>query len=347
MTAPNRAARTGPRRVGSHQGSEVHEVTLTADGGLQAHILTFGAVIRDMSLPMAAGGRRSVVLGFPSFDPYPAHSPYFGALIGRYANRIAGGRFTLADQTHLLDRNENGTTTLHGGRGGFASRVWDIVDHSDRHVTLGLESPDGDQGFPGTLKVTCRYTLGPENRLEVALRARADRPTPVNLTQHSYFNLDGGRDLSDHLLVVHADSFTPVGSDKIPTGEIQSVAGTPFDLRQPRRLGDLEVALDHNFVLRSRPIDPLQMRPVADLTSPRANLQMRVRTTKPGAQIYDGHLLAVAVPGLGGRRYGAKAGLCIETQFFPDSPNRAKFPISIIGPDIEYEHATVFDFESI
>ena len=148
MTAQGRSVGSGPRHVGTHQGREVQEVTLTAEGGLQAQILTFGAVIRDLSLPMAAGGRQSLVLGFPTFDPYPVHSPYFGALVGRYANRIGGGRFTLAGQTHVLDRNDAGTTTLHGGSGGFASRVWDIVDHSDRDVTLGLMSPDGDQSFP-------------------------------------------------------------------------------------------------------------------------------------------------------------------------------------------------------
>ena len=181
MTAQAHALGRGPRRVGSHQGREVHEITLTAEGGLQAQILTYGAVIRDLSLPLAAGGRQSLVLGFQSFDLYPTHSPYFGAPVGRYANRIGGGQFPLEGHTYVLDRNEAGTTTLHGGSGGFATRVWDIVDHSDRHVTLGLISPDGDQGFPGTLQVTCSYTLGPDNQLEVVLRACTDRPTPVNL----------------------------------------------------------------------------------------------------------------------------------------------------------------------
>lgn len=347
MTAQGRTVGSGPRLVGTYQGREVHEVTLTAEGGLQAQILTFGAVIRDLSLPMAAGGRQSLVLGFPTFDPYPVYSPYFGALVGRYANRIGGGRFTLAGQTHVLDRNEAGTTTLHGGSGGFATWVWDIADHSDGHVTLGLISPDGDQGFPGTLQVTCRYTLWPDNRLEVALRARTDRPTPVNLTQHSYFNLDAGPDVSDHLLAVHADSFTPVGQDKIPTGEVLSVAGTPFDLRQDRRLGDLAVALDHNFVLRPAPADPSRMRPVAELTSLRANLRLRVTTTKPGVQIYDGHMLDVAVPGLGGRHYGPRAGLCIETQFFPDSPNQPQFPDTVLAAGANYDHRTIYAFEHI
>lgn len=347
MTAQWRASVSGPRRIGLHLGKEVQEITLTAEGGLQAQILTFGAVIRDLSLPLAAGGRQSLVLGFPGFDPYPEHSPYFGALVGRYANRIAGGRFTLAGRTHVLDRNETGTTTLHGGKDGFATRVWDIVDHSDRHVTLGLVSPDGDQGFPGTLQVTCRYTLGSDNRLEVALRARSDQPTPVNLTQHSYFNLDGGPDLSDHMLAVNADSFTPVGQDKIPTGKILPVAGTPFDLRQPRRLGDLTVALDHNFVLCPPPADPSRLRPVAELTSPRANLRLRVSSTKPGVQIYDGHMLDVPVPGLDGRRYGARAGLCIETQFFPDSPNQRQFPATILAAGAVYDHRTIFAFGPI
>jgi aldose 1-epimerase len=326
MTAQGRTTRSGPRRVGSHRGAEVHEVTLTAEGGLQAQILTFGAVIRDLSLPLAAGERRSLVLGFQNFDPYPAHSPYFGALVGRYANRIAGGRFTLEGHTHLLDRNEAGTTTLHGGRSGFATQVWDIVDHSDRHVTLGLISPDGDHGFPGMLQVTCRYTVTPDNRLELALRARTDRPTPVNLTQHSYFNLDGGPDLSDHLLSVNADSFTPVAQYKIPTGEILSMAGTAFDLRQTRRLGDMAVALDHNFVLRSAPVGPSRMRPVAELTSPRANLRLHVTTTKLVVQIYDGPILDLPLPGLGGKRFGAKADLSIDTQFFQKARTSRSFP---------------------
>jgi len=347
MTAPGRAVRSGPRRVGSHLGRDVHEITLTAEDGLQAEILTFGAVIRDLSLPMAAGARQSVVLGFPSFDPYPSQSPYFGALVGRYANRIAGGRFTLHGQTHLLDRNEAGGTTLHGGKGGFASRVWDIVDHSDRHVTLGLVSADGDQGFPGTLHVTCRYSLGPDNGLEVALLARTDRPTPVNLTQHSYFNLDDGPDVSDHMLAVHADRVIPVGQNKIPLGEIVSVAGTPFDLRQPRRLGDLALALDHTFVLGPGSADATRMRPVAELTSSRTNLRLRVSSTKPGVQIYDGHMLDVPIPGHTGRHYGAGAGLCIETQFFPDSPNQPQFPDTILVAGAAYDHRSVYAFDHI
>ena len=345
MTAQGRLVGSGPRRVGNYHGKEVHEITLTAEGGMQAQILTFGAVIRDLSMPLAAGGRQSLVLGFPTFDPYPVHSPYFGALVGRYANRIGGGRFTLAGQTHVLDRNEAGTTTLHGGKAGFATRVWDIFNHSERHVTLGLISPDGDQGFPGTLQVTCSYILGPDNRLEVALWALTDRATPVNLTQHSYFNLDGSPDLSDHMLAVHADCFTPVGQDKIPTGEILSVARTPFDLRQPRRLGDLTVPLDHNFVLRPALAGPSQMRAVADLISSRANLRLCVTTTKPGVQIYDGHMLEVAVPGLGGRHYGPRAGLCIETQFFPDSPNHLQFPQTVLAAGADYEHRTIYAFE--
>ena len=347
MTTQSHAAWSGPRRVGSHLGREVHEITLTAEGGLQAQILTFGAIIRDLSLPLTTGGRQSLVLGFPNFDPYPEHSPYFGALVGRYANRIAGGRFMLEGHTHFLDRNEAGMTTLHGGKGGFASRVWNIADHSDRHVTLGLVSPDGDQGFPGRLQVTCRYTLGLDNQLEVALRAHTDRPTPVNLTQHSYFNLDGGPDLSDHLLTVQADSFTPVGQDKIPTGEILSVAGTPFDLRQPRRLGDLTVALDHNFVLRAASADQLGMRPVAELTSHRANLRLRVTTTKPAVQIYDGHMLDLPIRGLGGRPYCARAGLCIETQFFPNSPNQPQFPDTVLVAGCDYNHRTIYAIEHI
>ena len=324
-----------PSRIqpfGKVEGQEVAEITLHGPDGLTARILTWGAVIRDLQMPVA-GQPQSLVLGFERLQDYLHHSPYFGALVGRYANRIAGGRFALDWQTHQLDRNE-GTTTLHGGRGGFSHRIWTVLEVTGTEVLLGLTSPDGDQGFPGTVQARCRYTLGPDNTMTVALTAQTDRPTPVNLTQHSYFNLDASADLRHHRLQVMADAYTPVDAQNLPTGDIAPVDGTPYDFRQPRPLGDTPV--DHNFVLSGSP--------AAVLVSDLSGVTLRVETTKPGLQVYGGHKIDVPVPGLHGQRYGANAGLCLETQFFPDSPNQPVFPDTILRPDQTYRHSTTFRF---
>lgn len=344
MRAPSAASGASARVFGSHLGAVVHEITLRSDAGLEAKILTWGAVIRDLSLPMPGGLRRSLVLGFESFDAYQHHSGYFGAVVGRYANRIAGGSFTLDGRAVQLDRNEAGRTTLHGGAVGFSSRVWTLVDRSGHHVTLALTSADGDQGFPGEVRALCSYTLGPGNRLEFAVFAQTSRPTPVNLAQHSYFNLDGGPDLQGHLLTVHADAYTPVGDAMIPTGAILAVKATAYDFTAARALTATAPVLNHNFVLR-RFETGADLRPAAELVSLRSGIRLRVATTKPGVQIYDGHLLDVAVGGLGGTIYGAKSGLCLETQYFPDSPNQPRFPNSILAPGTDYRHRTVYAFD--
>ncbi len=333
-SAPSFATRI--QSFGQADGLEVSEVSLQGAGGLTASILTWGAVIRDLRLPVA-GQPQSLVLGFDTLDDYLHHSPYFGALVGRYANRIANGRFTLDGQDHQLDRNEGGTTTLHGGAGGFGRRVWNLLELSDSEVLLGLSSAEGDQGFPGWVEARCRYALGPDNSLTVALEAWGNRPTPVNLTQHSYFNLDASADLRHHRLQVMAEAYTPVDALNIPTGEIAPVEDTPFDFRKPRPLGDTPV--DHNFVLSGS-----GMRPAAMLVSDLSGVTLRVETTKPGLQVYGGHKIDVPVPGLHGHRYGANAGLCLETQFFPDSPNQPAFPDTILRPSQVYRHTTTFRF---
>jgi aldose 1-epimerase len=335
--------RATPVVVGEFQGAPVHQVTLGRPDGLQAHVITWGAVLSDLSLPLAGGGRQHLTLGFATFDPYPLHSPYFGAVVGRYANRIARGRFTLAGRAYDLDRNEAQLTTLHGGTNGFARRVWQIAALTETGVTLNLMSIDGDQGFPGTLHAACTYAVKEGQRLDVQFRATADQPTPVNLAQHAYFNLDGGPDTSDHSLQIFADSYTPVDDDLIPTGRIDRVEGTEFDFRRPRSLRQMQAAFDHNFVLSNLPADML--RPAARLVSHKSGIGMLVETTKPGLQFYDGRHISVPVPGHGGRVYGPKAGLCLETQLYPDSPNQPTFPTSILSPDGLYTHRTVFSFE--
>ncbi len=332
-----------PLNVAGHfNGREVHEITLQSNSGMVARILTWGAVLRDLQVPLADEGMQGVVLGFDEFAPYPEHSPYFGAVVGRYANRISGGTFRIDGKTFETDRNEAGRTTLHGGRAGFGQRVWDVVEASPDAVTLSIRSVDGDQGFPGAVMATCRYSVGPGSIIRIDYTASTDKPCPVNLTQHSYFNLDGGADISDHLLQVDADAYTPVDADLIPTGEIAPVDGTRFDFRTPRPVlgGGF---CDHNLVLR--PAAPKgAFRAVAELASQKSGLRMRVETTKPSLQVYDGHKIAVAVPGLGGATYAAHAGLCLETQFFPDSPNIPAFPDPILRPGEDYRHSTRYAF---
>jgi aldose 1-epimerase len=328
-------------QVGTWNGRAVQAVTLRSPAGTEAEIWTWGAVIRDLRVPVA-GGLRSVVLALGRFEDYPARSPYLGALVGRYANRIAGGRFTLDGVDHDLDRNEKGMTTLHGGRAGFSQVVWDIADRDAASVTLRLTSPDGDMGFPGRVEATCRYALTDTGGLTVALTATTDRATPVNLSQHSYFNLSGAPTCADHMLTVHADAYTPVDDAAIPTGDIVPVAGTHLDFRTARRLGDDHPLIDHNFVLRG-PAGTL--RPVAEVTG--GGLRMTVTTTKPGLQVYDGSFLDPTLPGAGGRPVMPRAGLCLETQFFPDSPNQPGFPECILRPGQTYRHETRFDFQAV
>lgn len=334
-----------PMIFGQFQGQAVHKITLGRPSGLQAQIITWGGVLQNLTWPLGSGARLPLTLGFETFEPYPVHSPYFGAIVGRYANRIANGRFTVAGRTYQLDRNEARQTTLHGGAAGFASCIWQIADLTENSVTLTLTSPDGDQGFPGTLTATCTYSITDENHLEVQFGAKTDQPTPVNLAQHAYFNLDGGPDIFGHSLQIFADAYTPTGPDQIPTGVIQPVDGTVFDFRKPQPLDPKQTTFDHNFVL-SRPLPQTNaLRPAAQLISHKSGICMQVATTKPGLQFYSGNMVNVPVTGHGGRTYGPSAGLCLETQYFPDSPNQPGFPNTILYPDKVYSHRTLFSFD--
>ncbi|MGL4238373.1 aldose epimerase family protein [Tabrizicola sp.] len=340
MTRLDDLAGAKPEVVGQVAGTPVHQVRLTSPDGAVADVLTWGAVIRDLRIPRPEG-LQGVVLGFRDFADYPANSPYFGAVVGRYANRIANGRYVYNGQTHQLDRNE-GTATLHGGRLGLSQRVWSIAEQTAESVLLHIVSPDGDQGFPGTLQVWCRYTLQPGPVLTVDFSATTDQPAPVNLSQHSYFALDDLVDLSAHDLQVFAESYTPVDDRLIPTGEVRPVRGTPYDFRTARPL-DPAAALDINYVLSAK-ADAGGLRPAARLQSRQSGLTLDVATTKPGLQVYNGHLLNDPGPGLHGKRYGPVSGLCLETQHFPDSPNQPGFPDTILLPDQTYQHRTVFAF---
>ncbi len=337
------------RDFGQFQGETIREITLRSDAGAEARVITWGAVVRDLTVPLRDGTSRHVVLGFEQFDDYPAHSPYFGAIAGRYANRIGAGRFTLDDTPHQVALNQKDASGrpmhhLHGGFAGFGKRPWHLVASGRTFATLALISPDGDEGYPGTLAALCTYRLLEPATLQVELTATTDRPTIVNLAHHSYFNLDGSSDVGDHLMTLDADFYTPVGDGLIPTGEILSVAGTPFDFRSERPIGQtvagVRFPLDHNFVLRQRD----GFARAARVRSPQNGLALEVWTTEPGVQFYEGAKLNPPVPGLGGVRYGASSGFCLEPQRFPDSPNHAHFTDPTLRPGAVYRQTTEYRF---
>lgn len=323
-------------------GSEIQEISI-AGGDLSVSVITLGAVIRDVRL---AGVDHPLVLGFDDLDSYVRHSPHFGALVGRFANRIARGHLAIDDHTYQLPLNEDGRNHLHGGPGGFGNIPWRLLDNDERSVTLGLTSPDGDQGYPGRLEVTCRYSVETPATLRLDAEATTDAPTVVNLAQHTYFNLDDSPEIFEHQAEIQADAYTPVDDDKVPTGEIRSVAGTPFDFRSlrpiHREVDGNRFPYDVNMVVaREKAVAP---RPVARLRSPMNGVEVNVLSTEPGVQFYDGQSMNVTVPGLGGRRYGVSSGVCFEPQLFPDAPNHPGFPSAVLRPGETYRQTTLFRF---
>lgn len=311
-------------------GETVEEVVIRG-GGLTASVLTYGAVIRDLRLD---GHGPALVLGFDTIEDYLAHSPYFGATPGRCANRVAGGRCVIDGAQVELERNEKGVGHLHGGSDGIARRNWSIRSATDREVVLDIVDPDGRAGYPGNCRISATYGLNEGGVLAVSYTAETDRPTIANLCQHSYFNLDGSPDVLAHELMIAADHYLPVNDQTIPTGELAPVAGTVFDFRRPKAIG-LEriegrpVGYDHNFCLSRHAVDK---RLVATLKSPVSGIRMDVHTSEPGVQFYAGWKMNVPVAGLDGRTYGPYAGLCLETQIWPDSVNHAHFPNAVLRP---------------
>lgn len=332
----------GPQPFGMYSGEPVFQATIQSASGAIAHILNWGAVIRDLQIPLSGDRLQRVVLGFDQFDHYPTQSPYFGALVGRYANRIAHGRFTLDGKEYVLDRNEGGKQTLHGGSKGVSQRLWEIINWSASSVTLELQLPDGDQGFPGMMNVRCTYSFTAGSTLRMEIEAKTDAPTVANFAQHSYFNLDGSDTVRDHSLQIFADSYTPVSDDLIPTGEILPVDRTLFDFRQRRLIGEHpSTAYDHNWALNGDIKDGLCH--AASLAA-RNGLEMQVHTSEPGLQFYDGRMIDPSLVGLAGTFYGPHAGLCLEAQRFPDSPNQLHFPSAVLRPGATYRQQTEFRF---
>ncbi|MDX1428860.1 MAG: aldose epimerase family protein [Rhodothermales bacterium] len=336
-------------------GEVVDLYVLTNANGVEVRAITYGGIITSLRVPDGEGMFDDIVLGYDSLDGYVDAHPYFGAIVGRYANRIAGATFTLDGRAYALAAN-NGPNALHGGIKGFDKVVWAAEPFEDDEgvgLVLRYTSRDGEEGYPGTLNATVTYTLTEANELIVDFYAVTDKPTPVNLTQHSYFNLagDGSGDVLAHELMLNADHFTPVDSTLIPTGEISPVEGTPVDFTSPTTIGEridagddqLRIAggYDHNFVLNGR---PGEMRLAARVYEPTTGRVMKVATTEPGLQLYTGNFLDGTIIGKQGRVYGHRNGFCLETQHFPDSPNQPAFPSTILRPGQEYRSRTSYAF---
>jgi aldose 1-epimerase len=308
-------------------GEQVERHVLS-NGRMRASILSYGAILQSLEVSGV-----DVVLGYTDLGDYLTRSRYFGAVVGRYGNRIAGGRFTLDDVTYELPVN-NAPNSLHGGPGGFFNRVWRVAEVSDSAVTLAYVSADGEEGYPGTLTVSLTYTLT-EDALRLDYRATTDAPTVLNLTNHSYFNLAGDGDILKHVVRIDADRYLPVDSTRIPTGELAPVAGTAFDFTTPHEIGAridapaLGDGYDHCYVLNGG----------IEVLEPVSGRVMEVSTTEPGVQFYSGNMLdGIATA------YGRHAALCLETQHFPDSPNQAHFPSTVLRPGEEFTSTTSYRF---
>ena len=337
-------------------GAAVEEYTLTNTQGLEVKIITYGGIVAAVRVPDRAGSLANVVLGFDNLHDYETRNPYFGCITGRYANRIAGGRFTLDGQVYQLATN-NGSNHLHGGLRGFDKVVWQGKSiGGGQGVELTHRFPDGDQHYPGTLDVTVTYSLDDQNRLQIDYLATTDKPTVLNLTNHSYFNLagEGSGDIYDHILQLHADSYTPVDANVIPTGEMAPVAGTPFDFRTPKPIHDgirsnhpqvvYGRGFDHNWVVNRPALTDTSLALAATLQEPSTGRVLRTWTTEPGIQFYAGNFLDGTVYGASGRAYRQADGLCLETQHFPDSPNQPHFPTTVLRPGEIYRSTTVYEF---
>lgn len=337
----------------TRDGVAVSLYTLTNQNGVEVRISTYGGIVASLKTPDRAGALADIVLGFDSVEGYQANpGPFFGALIGRYANRIGHARFSLGGVEYKLDRND-GQNTLHGGARGFDKRVWTARELPGGGLELTYLSKDGEEGFPGNLKAVVTYHLTDANELRIDYAATTDKLTVVNLTNHSYFNLKGAGsgDILDHRLTLNADRFTPVDAGLIPTGELRSVAGTPFDFRKPTAIGarieqpDEQLKLghgyDHNFVLnRSGAGRTLAAR----VEEPSTGRVLEVLTTQPGVQLYTANFLDGTIRGKGGKVYGHRSAFCLETQHFPDSPNQPKFPSTELKPGQTFQSSTVFRF---
>lgn len=334
-------------------GTAITQVTLRNASGIEVDVISYGGIITRILTPDRNGLMGNIVLGMDDLQGYLEGTPYFGAIIGRYGNRIAGGRFEIDGQAVKLETND-GENHLHGGVEGFDKKAWTMtpfVTENSAGVVLELTSPDGDQGYPGALKTTVIYELDNEDALDMRFEASTDRATVVNLTQHSYFNLAGEGDILSHDLEIPADRYTPVGPGLIPLGQLATVEGTPFDFRQPKPIGrdigldndqlSLGGGYDHNYVLKRAVDDELVLAGRA--TDPVSGRVLEVLTVEPGVQFYSGNFLDGTLRG-DGRAFGHREGFCLEPQHFPNSPNEPSFPSTVLRPGESYQTRIVYRF---
>lgn len=337
------------------QGEKVKVYTLTNSKGMSVSIINYGAIVTSIKAPDKNGVFEDVVLGYDKLKPYEKESPYFGAVAGRYANRIAQGQFSLGKTKYKLAIN-NGVNHLHGGLKGFDKVVYEVkkVSNSPLQLKLHYLSRDGQENYPGNLDLTVSYILTEDNGLQVEFQAKTDKETVINLAQHSYFNLNGNGkgDILEHILKLNSSYYTPIDQGLIPTGEIRSVKNTPFDFTSPKAIGkDINVdenrqilfgkGYDHNFVLKG---EKGTLRKVATVWEPVSGREMSVFTTQPGIQFYSGNFLDGKIKGKGGQVYAHRSGFCLETQHFPNSPNTPHFPDTRLRPGDVYKETTVYQF---
>ena len=346
---------------GEIEEGAVEKYTLTNVNGMEVSVLAYGAIIQSLKVPDRDGNLANVVLGFDSVQDYVDKSPYFGAVVGRFANRMARGAFELGGQSYKLAINDD-PNTLHGGEKGFDKQIWvaeEFESPDGSGIVLSRTSPDGEEGFPGTLDVTVTYTLTEDNELRIDYAATTDALTVINLTNHSYFNLagEGSGAIFDHELQLNASTFTPVSETLIPTGEIAPVAGTPFDFTTSKPIGrdlrdgsDVQIVIgrgyDHNFVIDRPSADDTSIIVAAVATDPGSGRVLTVSTDQPGIQFYSGNFLDGTFAGTSGSVYRQGDAFCLETQHFPDSPNRPDFPSTELAPGDTFNSTTVFAFST-
>lgn len=352
LAADSSAARK--QNWGKADGKDVFLFTLQNKNGVEVTITNYGATVQAIKTPDRSGRVEDITLGYDTLAGFQSKgNPYFGTIVGRYGNRIDKGRFTLAGHEYKLPIN-NGTNSLHGGIKGFDKQVWDVKDAGAGHVTLHYLSQDGEEGYPGNLDVTVKYTLNANNELKIDYTLTTDKNTVHNLTNHAYFNLagEGNGDVLKHEVMLNADNFTTIKADLIPTGEIKPVAGTPFDFRKPHAIGEringkdpqlvYGKGYDHNFIVNGS-----GMRLAARVTEPASGRVLEVLTDEPAIQLYTGNFLDGTVRGKGGKAYGNRSAFCLETQHYPDSPNHPNFPSTELKAGQTFHSTTIFRFSTV
>ena len=325
-------------------GTRINRYDIEGGEGVSASIIDYGAILASLRVPDRRGGSGAVTCGFDTLDGYLGINPYFGATIGRFANRIAWGAFSLGGKSYPLFKND-GEHHLHGGKIGFDKRVWSAscwAEYGTAFVRLELDSPDGEEGYPGNLKVSVTYSLDDEMNLSIRYRAETDAPTPVNLTNHTYWNLDSpGKSIGEHVVSIYADGYLPVNENLIPTGIVKPVSGTPFDLRTGRELAPTLAQTDgyyHCFVLRE---SSERLRHAATVQHPDSGRKLEVYATQPGMQFYTGNFLD-GIRGSGGVSYGRQTAFCLETEGYPDAVNQPRFPSAVLEPGRVYVESTIY-----